>query len=121
VEATKFTEVGFHGRDVDTIIRDLVEAAIPLTRTKMRAAHAPAVASAVEERILDIMMGTDGEKRGRDTFRDLLRSGDLDTNEITVELPASRPQRPVNVLMGESGPGLNEIMGSSASPLPPLS
>lgn len=58
VEATKFTEVGFHGRDVDQIIRDLVDNAILLVKAKLRRAQASAIAVAVEERILDAIVGS---------------------------------------------------------------
>ena len=58
VEATKFTEVGFHGRDVDQIIRDLVDNAIVLVRAKLRRVQAIAIAEAVEGRILDALVGS---------------------------------------------------------------
>jgi ATP-dependent HslUV protease ATP-binding subunit HslU len=118
VEATKFTEVGFHGRDVDTIIRDLVEAALPLTRAKLRARHAPAVASAVEDKLLDLVMGADASANSRTTFRGLLRAGDLDANEVVAEVPAPRPQRAVGaVSLGSlSNEGsMSEVMSTSAS------
>lgn len=60
VEATKFTEVGFHGRDVDQIVRDLVDAAIVSTRAKLKRAMRGDIATAVEERILDALLGPDG-------------------------------------------------------------
>ena len=58
MEATKFTEVGFHGRDVDQIIRDLVDNAISLVKAKLRRAQAVAIAVAVEDRILDAIVGS---------------------------------------------------------------
>ena len=57
VEATKFTEVGFHGRDVDQIIRDLVDSAITLTRSKLRRASTASIAAAVEDKIVDALCG----------------------------------------------------------------
>ncbi len=61
VEATKFTEVGFHGRDVDQIVRDLVDAAIIQTRARMRRRNRAAISLAVEERILDAVLGSDSK------------------------------------------------------------
>lgn len=58
VEATKFTEVGFHGRDVDQIIRDLVDAAIVTTRARMRRQMREEIAKTVEDKILDCLVGT---------------------------------------------------------------
>ena len=60
VEATKFTEVGFHGRDVDQIIRDLVDAAIVSTRAKLKRQLRGEIGGAVEDRILDSLLGADG-------------------------------------------------------------
>jgi hypothetical protein len=60
VEATKFTEVGFHGRDVDQIIRDLVDAAIVSTRAKLKRQLRAEIGGAVEEKILDSLLGADG-------------------------------------------------------------
>lgn len=60
VEATKFTEVGFHGRDVDQIVRDLVDAAIVSTRAKLKRQLRRDIGAAVEEKILDSLLGTDG-------------------------------------------------------------
>mmetsp|Transcript_43986 Transcript_43986/g.84026 ORF Transcript_43986/g.84026 Transcript_43986/m.84026 type:complete len:517 (+) Transcript_43986:118-1668(+) len=87
VEATKFTEVGFHGRDVDQIIRDLVDAAIVLTRTKLRARMAAEIAEAVENKILDMLCGEETEKQTREAFRKLFREGSLDDRSVDVELP----------------------------------
>ena len=61
MEATKFTEVGFHGRDVDQIVRDLVDAAIIQTRARMRRRNRAAISLAVEERILDAVLGSDSK------------------------------------------------------------
>ena len=90
VEATKFTEVGFHGRDVDMIIRDLVDQAIVLTRTRMRARLAAVVAEAVENKILDVLAGENVGDNTRATFRELYRLGELDDRVIDVEVPDQR-------------------------------
>ena len=113
VEATKFTEVGFHGRDVDTIIRDLVDNALVLTRTKLRQRMTAAVTAAVEEKILDLLMGEDASATTRSTFRELYRLGELDDRMLEVELPESRPGR-MSALADASGRQempLQELLG----------
>uniref|UniRef100_A0A7S0WNV3 AAA+ ATPase domain-containing protein n=1 Tax=Pyramimonas obovata TaxID=1411642 RepID=A0A7S0WNV3_9CHLO len=90
VEATKFTEVGFHGRDVDQIIRDLVDAAIVLTRQKLRTRMQAQIQEAVENKILDLLTGEEARKDTRETFRDLFRKGELDDRVVEIELPERR-------------------------------
>lgn len=89
VEATKFTEVGFHGRDVDQIIRDLLENAITLVKNRQRRLMSARLERAVEDRILDELMGkaAPGTAKSRDQFRQLLNSGALDHQVIDVEEP----------------------------------
>jgi ATP-dependent HslUV protease ATP-binding subunit HslU len=89
VEATKYTEVGFHGKDVDTMIKDLVDVAITLQRNKMKEAVKAEVAAAVENRILDILAGDAAQTSTRESFRTLLREGALDERTIEVDLPVS--------------------------------
>jgi len=98
VEATKFTEVGYVGRDVDSIVRDLTEAAVKMVReAEMKAVQAQAQAGA-EERILDAMLsgvghgdgGTDGGGGNtRERFRQMLRNGSLDERELELELSST--------------------------------
>ena len=85
VEATKFTEVGYVGRDVDSIVRDIVEIAVGLVRDKMREDVKTRAHAAAEERVLAALVGEAGEKT-RDSFRQKLRAGDLDDREIELEL-----------------------------------
>ncbi|WP_454761958.1 ATP-dependent protease ATPase subunit HslU [Caulobacter segnis] len=85
VEATKFTEVGYVGRDVDQIVRDLVESALAMVRDKRRAAVKAKAEAAAEERILDAMTGP-GSTAARDSFRKKLRAGELDDKEIELTL-----------------------------------
>jgi ATP-dependent HslUV protease ATP-binding subunit HslU len=87
VEATKFTEVGFHGRDVDQIIRDLVDNAIALCRDRARARAKAAVAAAVEARLLAALCGEAAGTATLDTFRALYRSGALDDRRVVLDLP----------------------------------
>jgi len=87
VEATKYTEVGFHGKDVDTIIKDLVEVAISLQRAKAKEENKAEVTLAVENRILDILAGDSAQNSTRESLRSLLQQGELGDRTIEVELP----------------------------------
>src|SRR6201996_1642515 len=86
VEATKFTEVGYVGRDVDQIMRDLVEAAIAMVRDKRRAAVRAKAEAAAEERILDALVGPGSGPATRDSFRKKLRASELDDKEVELTL-----------------------------------
>jgi ATP-dependent HslUV protease ATP-binding subunit HslU len=86
VEATKFTEVGYVGRDVEQIVRDLVETAIGLTREKMREDVKARAHLNAEERVLEALVGKTASPATRDSFRKKLRDGELDDKEIEVEV-----------------------------------
>jgi ATP-dependent HslUV protease ATP-binding subunit HslU len=86
IEATKFTEVGYVGRDVDSIMRDLVEAALVMVRDKRRTGVKAKADAAAEDRILDALVGPGSQPATRDSFRKKLRAGDLDDKEIEIEL-----------------------------------
>jgi ATP-dependent HslUV protease ATP-binding subunit HslU len=86
VEATKFTEVGYVGRDVDQIMRDLVESAISMVRDKRRAGVRARAEGAAEERILDGLVGPGSGPTTREAFRKRLRAGELDDKEIEIAL-----------------------------------
>ena len=86
VEATKFTEVGYVGRDVEQIIRDLVEVAIGLAREKMREDVKARAHINAEERVLEALVGKTASPATRDSFRRKLRDGELDDREIEVEV-----------------------------------
>ena len=86
IEATKFTEVGYVGRDVDSIMRDLVEAALVMVRDKRRIGVKAKAESAAEERILDALVGPGSQPATRDSFRKKLRAGELDDKEIELQL-----------------------------------
>mgnify|MGYP003637360739 CR=1 FL=1 len=86
VEATKFTEVGYVGRDVEQIIRDLIENAIIDTRDHMREDVNAKAREAAEERVITALAGTDARSGTRDLFRKKLKSGDLDNTIIELEL-----------------------------------
>lgn len=86
VEATKFTEVGYVGRDVDQILRDLVEAALVMVRDQRRSGVRAKAEGAAEERILDALVGPGSQPATRDAFRKKLRAGELDDKEIEIAL-----------------------------------
>lgn len=86
VEATKFTEVGYVGRDVEQIIRDLVDIAIVQTREHMREDVKAKAHTAAEERVITAIAGTDARDGTREIFRRKLKSGELDETEIELEL-----------------------------------
>ena len=86
VEATKFTEVGYVGRDVDSIARDLVEVAISLVREKKREEVKAKAHGAAEQRVLDALVGKDAGSSTREAFRKKLLSGELDDKEIEIEI-----------------------------------
>ncbi|MGB3898676.1 MAG: ATP-dependent protease ATPase subunit HslU [Mesorhizobium sp.] len=86
VEATKFTEVGYVGRDVEQIVRDLVEVAIALVREKMREDVKARAHINAEERVLEALIGKTASPATRDSFRKKLREGELDDKEIEIEV-----------------------------------
>ncbi|HEV2676847.1 MAG TPA: ATP-dependent protease ATPase subunit HslU [Aliidongia sp.] len=86
VEATKFTEVGYVGRDVEQIVRDLVEASIGLTRERLRKEVVAKADVAAEERVLDALVGPTAGADTRSKFRKMLREGQLDDKEIEVQV-----------------------------------
>jgi ATP-dependent HslUV protease ATP-binding subunit HslU len=89
VEATKFTEVGYVGRDVEQIIRDLVEVAIAQTRERKRKDVQARAQLAAEDRVLDALVGPGSGAATRDSFRKKLRAGELDDKEIEIETQSS--------------------------------
>ena len=86
IEATKFTEVGYVGRDVDQIMRDLVEAALVMVRDKRRSGVKARAEGQAEERILDALVGLGSQPATREAFRKRLRAGELDDKEIEIQL-----------------------------------
>lgn len=86
IEATKFTEVGYVGRDVEQIVRDLVEAAIGLVRETRRKKVEAKAHIAAEDRVLDALVGENASPATRDSFRKKLREGDLNDKEIEIDV-----------------------------------
>ncbi len=102
VEATKFTEIGYVGRDVESIIRDLVEISLTMTRKAMREAVKPQSRAKAEERVLDALVGKNATEETREKFKKLLESGDLNDREIEIEVQ----EAPNNTLPTFDVPGM---------------
>ena len=121
VEATRFTEVGYVGKDVEQIIRDLIEIAIAMEKEKRRKeVHAKAQLAA-EEKVLDALVGKKASLATRESFRKRLRSGDLDKNEIEIEVSDTSSGMPSFEIPGMPGANIGmvnigEILGKSGSP-----
>lgn len=109
VEATKFTEVGYVGRDVEQIIRDLVEVAIGLTREAMREDVKARAHINAEERVLEALVGKTASPATRDSFRKKLRSGEMDDKEIEVEIADSGSGMPGFEIPGMPGANIGVL------------
>jgi ATP-dependent HslUV protease ATP-binding subunit HslU len=103
VEATKFTEVGYVGRDVDQIVRDLVEAAQIMIREKNRAGVRAKAEAAAEERLIDALVGENAGQATRDVFRKKLRNNELDDKEIELSLNETASPFSVMEIPGQPG------------------
>jgi len=123
VEATRFTEVGYVGRDVEQIVRDLLEIAISMEKVKKRKEVKAQAQKLAEERVLDALVGQKASVATRESFRKRLRDGDLDDNEIEVAISESNnnsqsfeiPGMPgANIGMINIGEMLGKSMGSKA-------
>lgn len=109
VEATKFTEVGYVGRDVEQIVRDLVEVGISLVKESKRRSVSVKAQAAAEERVLDALVGKSASGATRDTFRKKLRQGELDDKEIEIELAQSSSGMPMFELPNMPGSSVGAI------------
>ncbi len=118
VEATRFTEVGYVGRDVEQIIRDLIEIAISMEREKKRKEVFAKAQLAAEEKVLDALVGKKASLATRESFRKRLRSGDLDNNEIEIEVNDTSSGMPSFEIPGMPGANIGmvnigEMLGKS--------
>ena len=120
VEATKFTEVGYVGRDVEQIARDLVEEAVRLEKERRREAVRAAAEEAAMERLLDALTGKNASEATRASFRQRIREGHLDDNEVEIEV-ADAPSMPFE-LPGQPGQmsmiNLSEMLGKAMGGAP---
>ena len=103
VEATKFTEVGYVGRDVEQIVRDLVDSAIAMTRDQMREDVKAKAVRAAEDRVIEAIAGSDAREATREMFRKKLRSGELDDTEIELEVADTSNPMPMFDIPGQPG------------------
>jgi ATP-dependent HslUV protease ATP-binding subunit HslU len=110
VEATKFTEVGYVGRDVEQIVRDLIEIGISLVREQKRKEVVAKAQVAAEERVLDGLVGSTASPMTRESFRKKLREGVLDDKEIEIEVSAGPPAGlPMFDIPGQPGASIGAI------------
>ncbi len=109
VEATKFTEVGYVGRDVEQIVRDLIEVAIALVKGRKRKDIEAKAELAAEERVLDALVGSASSSATREAFRRKLHAGELNDKEIEVELPQSGSGLPMFELPNMPGASIGAI------------
>ncbi|MDF3381819.1 MULTISPECIES: ATP-dependent protease ATPase subunit HslU [Sulfitobacter] len=116
IEATKFTEVGYVGRDVEQIIRDLVDSSIAMTREFMREDVKAKAEQAAEDRVIDAIAGTDARDGTREMFRKKLRAGELDDTMIELEVADTSSTFPMMDIPGQQGMGmmnLGDIFGKA--------
>ncbi|MGB3846471.1 MAG: ATP-dependent protease ATPase subunit HslU [Sphingopyxis sp.] len=120
VEATKFTEVGYVGRDVEQIARDLVEEAVRLEKDRRREAVRAAAEEAAMERLLDALTGKGASEATRQSFRQRIREGHLDNSEVEIEV-ADAPNMPFE-LPGQPGQmsmiNLSDMLGKAMGGMP---
>ncbi|MBD3769301.1 MAG: ATP-dependent protease ATPase subunit HslU [Rhodobacterales bacterium] len=117
VEATKFTEVGYVGRDVEQIVRDLVEAAVGMIREQKRAGVQQKAQDAAEERLLDALVGEEAQSSTREVFRRKLRDGELDEKEVDIDMPETGGPMQMFDLPGQGGSmgmiNLSDMLGKA--------
>ena len=115
VEATKFTEVGYVGRDVDSIVRDLVEVGIGLVRESKRKEVKALAEKSAEERVLDALVGANSSAVTREAWRKRLRNNELNDKEIEIQVAETGPQFPTfDIPGGQVGMlNLNDMLGKA--------
>lgn len=117
VEATKFTEVGYVGRDVEQIIRDLVESAVGMVKAQRRKQVEEQAREAAEKRLLDSLVGEDAQNSTREVFRRKLRDGELDDRDIDIELQDTGTGMPMMDIPGAGGSmgmvNLGDLLGKA--------
>lgn len=118
VEATKFTEVGYVGRDVDSIIRDLMDIAVAITREAMREDVKARAHASAESRVIDAIAGENAREQTREMFRNKLKRGELDDTEIEIEVTDTSNPMPAMDIPGMPQGGmmnLGDIFGKAFS------
>ena len=118
VEATKFTEVGYVGRDVDQIVRDLIDSSIVMTKERMRKNVETKAHAEAEKRVLRALTGDNARSQTIEMFKKKLRDGLLDEKEIDIDIEESNNPMPLFEIPGQPGTNigmmnLNEIFGKA--------
>ncbi|WP_300377513.1 ATP-dependent protease ATPase subunit HslU [Henriciella sp.] len=117
IEATKFTEVGYVGRDVEQIVRDLVESAVGMVKSQRRKQVEEQAREAAENRLLDSLVGEDAQTSTREVFRRKLRDGELDDRDIDIELADTGNPMPMMDMPGGGGSmgmvNLGDLLGKA--------
>jgi len=118
VEATKYTEVGYVGRDVEQIVRDLVDISISMVRERKRKLVEARAHILAEDRVLDTLVGENSSSNTRDTFRKKLREGDLDDREIEIQMREASSGLPTFDIPGMPGAqmgmlNINDMLGKA--------
>ncbi|PPR79721.1 MAG: ATP-dependent protease ATPase subunit HslU [Alphaproteobacteria bacterium MarineAlpha2_Bin1] len=118
IEATKFTEVGYVGRDVEQIIRDLVEISIKMIRDRRKKEVTAKAQLAAEERVIDALVGENATEKTRQSFRQKLRDGELDNKEIEIDLNENSSGMPLFEIPGMPGAqmgmmNINDMLGKA--------
>ena len=118
VEATRFTEVGYVGRDVEQIIRDLLEISIAIEKERMRKEVNAKAQLLAEDKVLDALVGNKASVATRESFRKRLRNGDLDNNQIEIEVMDTSSSMPSFEIPGMPGANvemvnIGDILGKS--------
>ena len=118
VEATKFTEVGYVGRDVDQIVRDLIDSSIVMTKDKMRKEVETKAHAEAEKRVIKALTGEDARPQTIDMFKKKLRDGLLDDKEIEIHIEESNNPMSMFEIPGQPGSNigmmnLNDIFGKA--------
>ena len=108
LEATKFTEVGYVGRDVESIVRDLLEVGIGLVRERKRGEVRARAEQAAEERVLDAIVGENAQSATRDSFRKKLRANELNNSEIEIQI-ADNSTMPMFEIPGQPGASMGMV------------
>ena len=109
VEATKFTEVGYVGRDVDSIVRDLVEVAIGLVRVSRRKDVRARAEKAAEDRVLEALVGPNAQPATKESFRKKLRAGEMNDKEIELQVADTGGGMPMFEIPGQPGASMGAI------------
>ena len=117
VEATKFTEVGYVGRDVEQIIRDLVESSVSMIREQKREGVTAQARDAAEERLLDALVGEEAQSSTREVFRTKLRAGELDDKPVDLDIAETNSPMQMMDIPGQGGSmgmiNLSDMLGKA--------